>query len=259
VLLGGCFASKADIRLLQDDIATSRAQQAQRAVDQERARARGDSLARVQADSAIRVLGTIQDSLRALSRRFLDYQAGAVEDRRQLAMQITTLQNRVGISQRQIQNIAAQRETSPPPVAAGSTSTAADSGAPALPGPARLFQMGRDLYNQRAYATARMTFRQILTSYPDSPDLANVAVMIGVCYEAEANLPAADSVYQSVVREFPASPSAATALYKSGSVQAQQKQYAAARAAWERVLKDYPTSTEAQLVPDRLKALPGGG
>jgi TolA-binding protein len=259
VLLSGCLASKGDIRLLQDDLSSTRAQQAQQATAQERARARDDSLARVRLDSAIRALGMINDSLHALSERFVNYQATSNEARRDLAMQLTTLQNRVGISQRQIQDLAAQRDAqamagSP----AGSTSTPADSGKPALPGPAQLFKQGRDLYNNGSYSTARQAFSLILSTYPSYADLPNAAVMIGVCFEAEGNPSAADSVYQSVVKQYPQSPYVATALYKSGALAAQQGKYDAARADWQRVLKEYPASTEAQLVPDRLKALPGG-
>lgn len=256
LLLTGCLASKGDIRLLQDDLTSTRAQQAQQALAQEQARARDDSLARVRLDSAIRALAAINDSLRALSRRVTDGQANSAESMRELGMQLTTLQNRVGMSQRQIQDIAAQREAPPQP-AARPDSAAPDSMAPALPGPAQLFKLGRDQYANGAYATARTLFTQILTQYPSYGDVANAAVNVGICFEAENNPAAADSVYQAVVAQYPKSPYAPMALYKYGNSQLQQGKVEAARAAWERVLHDYPTSDEAQLVPDRLKALPG--
>ena len=259
VLLSGCLASKGDIRLLQDDLSSTRAQTARQAEAQERARARDDSLARVQLASANGTLAVLTDSLRGLSARFMDYQAASLEAQRSLSFQITTLENRVGMSQRQIQDLAAQRESPPQPVAAsaGSKGVRDTTQADAIPGPAVLFQQARGLYENGSYATARQEFALILTTYPNYSDLPNAAVMIGVCYETEGNSAAADSVYQSVVTQYPKSPYAAMALYKYGGSQESQKHYGAARAAWQRVLKDYPTSTEAQLVPDRLKALPG--
>ena len=259
VLLSGCLASKGDIRLLQDDLSSTRAQTTKQAEAQERARARDDSLARVQLVSANRTLAVLTDSLRGLSVRFMDYQAASIEAQRNLASQITMLENRVGMSQRQIQDLAAQRDaqSSSVPAPGGSAARNDTSQAAEIPGPAQLFKQGRDLYNNGSFSTARSAFGLILTTYPNYSDLPNAAVMIGVCYEAEGNTAAADSVYQSVITQYPKSQYAPMALYKFGGSQESQKHYDAARAAWQRVLKDYPNSTEAQLVPDRLKALPG--
>jgi tol-pal system protein YbgF len=254
----GCLASKGDIRLLQDDLTSMRAQHAQQAQAQERARARDDSLTRVRLDSALRAIGSINDSLRTLSARFMTYQANSSQSLYALGQQIVTLQNRAGISQRQIQDLAAQVETRGAPAGGGAAPTPAkvDSSAPQAPGPARLYQLARDQYNNGAYSTARLAFRQILTTYPTYANASLVALSIGSCYEGEKNQAAADSVYLSVVKQYPQSPDAPTALFKYGASQLTQGKVDAARAAWERVIKEYPNSDAATLATGRLKTLP---
>ena len=259
----GCLASKGDIRLLQDDLTSLRAQQTQQAQAQERARAREDSLARVRLDSALRAIAVINDSLRELSARFMDYQAKTSQSLYALDQQSTTLLNRSGMSQRQIQDLAAQVEarssaTTTPAGGGGATSSAGtpDTAASEAPGPARLFQLARDQYNNGAYSTARIAFQQILKTYPNYVDVSRVALSIGSCYEGEKNQAAADSVYLAVVKQYPQSPDAPTALFKYGASQLSQNNVETARTVWERVLKEYPASDAAKLAKDRLKTLP---
>ncbi len=250
----GCLASKGDIRLLQDDLTSMRAQSSQQAQAQERARARDDSLARVRLDSVARAVATINDSLRVLSAHFMNYQANSSQKLYELGQQIVTLQSRAGISQRQIQDLAAQMDTRAPRT--GADSAKSDSGASQAPGPARLYQLARDQYNNGAFSTARLAFRQILQTYPGYSNASLVALSIGTCYEGENNRAAADSVYLAVVKQYPESPDAPTALFKYGASQLAQGNAAAARTAWQRVVKEYPNSDAATLASDRLKTLP---
>ena len=256
----GCLASKGDIRLLQDDLTSMRAQSAQQAQAQERARAHDDSLARVRLDSVARAVATINDSLRVLSAHFMDYQANASQSLYALGQQIVTLQSRAGMSQRQIQDLAAQMDTrgggGGGAVGTGGDSARTDSGASQAPGPARLYQLARDQYNNGAFSTARLAFEQILTTYPNYANASLVALSIGSCYEGENNRAAADSVYLAVVKQYPKSPDAPTALFKYGASQLAQGNAAAARTAWQRVVKEYPNSDAATLASDRLKTLP---
>ncbi|HEX8723995.1 MAG TPA: tetratricopeptide repeat protein [Gemmatimonadaceae bacterium] len=250
----GCLASKGDIRLLQDDLTSMRAQTAQQAQAQERARARNDSLARIRLDSVARAVGAIHDSLRVLSAHFMAYQANSAQSLYALGQQIVTLQNRAGISQRQIQDLAAQLDTR---VARTSgDSTGSDTAASQTPGPDRLYQLARDQYNNGAFSTARIAFQQILQTYPKYANASLVALSIGSCYEGENNRAAADSVYLSVVKQYPQSADAPTALFKYGASQMAQGNPAAARTAWQRVVKEYPNSDAATLAIDRLKTLP---
>lgn len=254
----GCLASKGDIRLLQDDLTSMRAQQAQQALAQEQARVRADSLARVRLDSAIVSITDVRDSLRALSVRTTSYQANASQALYDLGQQLITLQNRAGISQRQLQDLAAQLESSRAGMsgAAAAGGAASDTSAAQGPGPAELFKSARDQYENGAYATARMAFQQLLQQYPSYLDAGAATNYIGQTYEAEGNGAAADSVYQTVVTKYPQSPEAATALYKHAQWLIKSGKIDEARAALQRVVKDYPGSTAASLAADRLKTLP---
>ncbi|HEU4989032.1 MAG: tetratricopeptide repeat protein [Gemmatimonadota bacterium] len=256
----GCLASKGDIRLLQDDLTSMRAQQAQQALAQEQARARDDSLARVRLDSAIASITDVRDSLRALSVRTTNYQANASQALYDLGQQLITLQNRAGISQRQLQDLAAQLESSRAGMsgtgAGAAGGAASDTSAAQGPGPAELFKSARDQYENGAYATARMAFQQLLQQYPNYLDAGAATNYVGQTYEAEGNGAAADSVYQTVVTKYPQSPEAATALYKHAQWLIKSGKIDEARAALQRVVKDYPGSTAASLAADRLKTLP---
>lgn len=258
LLVSGCLASKGDIRLLQDDLTSMRAQQAQQSQAQEQARVRDDSLTRVRLDSAIAGLAVLHDSIRVLSARFADYQANASQALYQVGQQLITLQNRAGISQRQIQDLAAQLDTQHARLTGGdSTGAASDtSAASQLPGPAKLFTLGRDQFNNRAYGAARLAFRTLLDKYPNYLDASATANYIALTYDREGNGAVADSAYQAVVAAYPTSPEAATALYKHALWLLKNGNTADARAALQRVVQDYPTSDAAKLANDRLKALP---
>ena len=257
LLLSGCLASKGDIRLLQDDLTSMRAQQAQQSQAQEQARVRDDSLTRVRLDSAIAGLAVLHDSIRVLSARFADYQASASQALYQVGQQLITLQNRAGISQRQIQDLAAQLDTQHARLTGDSTGAAPDtSAASQVPGPAKLFTLGRDQFNNRAYGAARLAFRTLLDKYPNYLDASATANYIALTYDREGNGAVADSAYQAVVAAYPTSPEAATALYKHALWLLKNGNTADARAALQRVVRDYPTSDASKLASDRLKALP---
>jgi tol-pal system protein YbgF len=256
LLTSGCLASKGDIRLLQDDLTSMQAQRAQQAQAQERARARDDSLVRVRLDSAIRALGTLHDSLRVLSDRFASYQANASQAMYEVGQQLITLQNRAGLSQQQIQNLAAQLDTQHARMSGDSSAAKPAAGATQTPGPAQLFVLGRDQYNNGAYATARTAFQTLLQQYPEYLGAADAANYIGLTYEREGNGAAADSAYQSVVAKYPKSEGAPTALYKHALWLLQSGNTADARSTLQRVVHDYPGSDAANLAAIKLKALP---
>ncbi len=257
LLLSGCLASKGDIRLLQDDMASLGAQQAQQAQAQAKARARSDSILRLRLDSAIVSLTVINDSVRAIGQRTMTFQANTSQALYDVGQQLITLQNRAGISQRQIQDLAAQLEAqhermSPDSTPGGGAAKPQAQG----PGPARLFAMGRDQYDNGAYGTARMAFTQMLEQYPDSIRAPQAMNYIAQTYEGESNAAAADSVYQALVAKFPQSPQAPSALYKHGLWLITQHQTADARKVLQRVVSVYPNSDAAPLATDRLRTLP---
>ncbi len=258
--VSGCLASKGDIRLLQDDLTSMRAEQAQQARAQEQARARADSSARQRLDSAITTLAVLKDSIAMLSQRFANYQANSSQAMYAMGQQLITLENRAGMSQRQIQDMVSQLETQHDQMAAGTGAAPAGKGdtaaAPVGPGPAQLFTLGRDQFNNGAYATARQAFDSLLVHFPTYLGAATAETYIGQTYEREGNTAAADSVYQLVVQKYPQSPDAPTALYKHALILLTNGKTADARTALERIVRQYPNSDVATLAADRLSKLP---
>ncbi|HYC50784.1 MAG TPA: hypothetical protein VEB19_06735, partial [Gemmatimonadaceae bacterium] len=145
----GCFASKSDIVMLQDEIRTLRAMQG-----------RADSVRKLQQDSAILLARRSNDSLRALSQRFGAFQANINGEIFDIGKQLITLQELAGMSSRRITDLRAELEnrnqaTVPP----------SDSAGPPAPGPAQMFQLSFDLLRRRSYSAARTGFEELLKRY----------------------------------------------------------------------------------------------
>jgi TolA-binding protein len=247
---GGCLATKSDIRLLQDEMRATRSMIA-----------RADSVAlqreqirRAEAEVASAALGRTADSLRALSLRVATFQATTAGQIDQIANDLIRTQALLGQSTRALQEMRAQYEglRQPEPAAPPTTTDTTQRSAPATPGPATLLLTGRNQMGNRSYRTARMTFEQLLLSYPNAEEAAAAQQFIGEAFEAERNQPAADSVYQLVAGRFPRSPYAPTALYKRAKMLWDANRKAEARPILQRIRTEYPSSDEARLAKDLL-------
>jgi tol-pal system protein YbgF len=231
----GCFASRGDVQLLQDEVRAMRAMQA-----------RMDSAQRVQADSTLRLLRRTTDSLRVLSQRFATFQAVANGEFHEMNNQLITIQELAGMSQRRIVELRASMEER-------TQAPAADTGA--APGPAQLFQLSFDQLRRGSYSAARAGFEELLRRYPDFEEGSAALLYIAQSYAEERRIAEADSVYALVVTRYPRTRDAPTALYKYGLSQLAQGRTAGARAALQRVVREYPNSTEADLARDRLRSI----
>lgn len=234
----GCFATRADVVLLQDEIRTLRAMQA-----------REDTARRSQVDSAIVLLGRTNDSLRALSQRVGSFQANVAGEMFEMGKQLITIQELAGMSSRRITELRSAFEER-----AQSMTAPSDSGPP-QPGPAHLFTLSFEQLRNRSYSTARAGFDELLRRYPEFEEASKAQLYVAQSYAEENRVAEADSAYSLVVRQYPRSPDAATALYKYGLSQLSQGRTAAARTALQRVVRDFPTSTEAELANDRLRTM----
>lgn len=241
---GGCLASKGDIRLLQDQLASMQSTQAL-----------ADSARKVQAESTLALIARTNDSVHTLSARMLGFQARTSSDLYDMGRQLITIQELTGQNERRIQefraSLEASRDAAAQPAAPGDTTQPA--AAAAGPGPAQLFQIAFDQLSQGSYGAARQAFQDLLTRYPNYDDASSAQYYIGQAYEKEQNRAAADSVYQLVVSKYPKSPRAPTALYKYAQSQLAQGHRAAARAALARIVRDYPNSDESSFARDLLK------
>lgn len=266
IAVSGCLATKGDIRLMQDEFRATRAQLGM--VDTSVARANEQRRQQIATLSATvdRLTLSVQrtnDSLRVLAQRVATFQGNASGELDALGRQMSQVQAVLSQNVRNLQVTRAQLEQmqnqGPPASAPSSPTPAPSSGAnappPGTPGAATLFTSGREALSTGAYSTARMSFEQLLTSWPDAEEAPRAMLYIGESYASEGNKPAADSVYQLVTSRYPKSDNAATALYRRAQMAVDARRNADARTLLDRVVKEYPNSDAAVLAQSLLKTI----
>jgi len=263
----GCLASKGDVRLLQQEFATTRSQIG--AFDTSMARANELHRQQIAAVSASveRIVLSLQrtnDSLRVLTARM----SNAGEGLDILGRQMIQMQQVLGANVRNLQDARAaldalrdQNNAAPaplPPTRGGSTippargGTTAQSGTPSA---ITLYVAGKDALTNGAYSTCRESLQQLLTLYPNSEEAPRAMLLIGQSYGEQGNKAAADSVYLLLTSRFPKTDAAATALFRRGQMLAEARKNSEARVLLDRVIKDYPNSDAAVLARDLLKTV----
>lgn len=261
VATGGCFATRGDVRIVQGDIAALRTELLKNQQDQK------DALQQTQ-----RMIQLASDSLARVSARTVGVQGDVREGMRAVREQLLQVQTLLGQSQATIARLRAEMEArnampaSPapaePPTGAPSrggrpapvTPPAADT-TTVLPGPNQLYTTGRDQLLRGATATARTTFQELITNYPQSDYASDAQFWIAESLAKENNVPAADAAYAAVVSAYPTSAKAPTALYKRAQLILKQGVTAQARQLFEQVVARYPRSDEAELAAETLKTL----
>ncbi len=254
---GACFATRNDVRILQEDMAAARV-----------AMLRADSARAEQIAQVAATLSLVTDSVRSANARLERWQATATGELRSIQEQLIQVQQLTGASQGQLDRLRYELEQSnqrpqaapmPTPIP-GDTSARPAPGAtpptPAGPGPAPLYQLARDQLERGSHGTARAGFQELLTQYPNSDQAPDAQYWIGESLAAEGNSAAADSVFNLVVSTYPRAPRAASALYKHGLFLQKAKRDREARQVFQSVIDKYPRSDEAQLARDQLR--PGG-
>ncbi len=261
---GACFATRDDIRIIQNDLAVMRAEQAQR-----------DSIESARLASVVELLSLTQDSLRNLSARVVRLQGDVRGDLYSLGQQLLQVQELSGQSQRRLQELRAameqrqaemqRQEMQPqaPAVPAGvppGPTSSAPAGQPAAsqpqtPGPNQLFQLALDQLRRGSTGAARLAFQDLLRQYPSSDVAPDALYYIGESYAQEGAVQSADSAFGAVVARFPESERAPTAMYKRAGVLRDAKNVQAARAVLEALVRQYPRSEEAELAREMLQTL----
>jgi tol-pal system protein YbgF len=256
---GACFATRGDVRLVQSDIASLRAESLKHQLELREA-----------LTQTIRMLTVASDSLAKVSARTVGIQGDVRGEMRSIREQMLQVQTLLGQSQATIARLRSEiesRTSLPPaaPLAAGTLPTAsgrnslpavADSAVPTrAPGPNQLYTDGRDQLTRGSTATARTYFQELLTNHPTSDYAPDAQFWIAESFAKERNLPAADAAYAAVASVHPTSEKAPTALYKRAQLAIQQNSIAQARQLLEQVIARYPRSNEAELAADQLKTL----
>ena len=248
---GACFATRNDVRILQEDITKFRASQQT-----------ADSARAAQLAQVATTLGQVNDSLRATSARMVRWQANAQGDIRNIQEQLVQIQELTGASQQRLLDLRRdleEKSTSPPSsvpgvaAVAGDTTRAVAPTAGAQPGPATLYKLAFDQMSRGSHSTARSGFQTLLDQYPTSDLAPDAQYYIGETLQAEGNTSGADSVFSLVVSKYPSAPRAATALYKHGLFLQQAKRDREARQAFQAVIDKYPRSDEASLAREQLR------
>ena len=257
VAAGACFATQSDVRVLQTDVQTLRAE-----------RARQDSVMQQRFDALMASLQVTNDSVRSLANRVTRLQGDVRGDLFQMNQQLLQIQELSGQSQRRLQELrssleARQQDVAPvtPPVTPSGTprdTAAAPSGAPApaaAPGPNQLFQSSLDQLRRGSPGSARRGFEELLRLYPTSDVAGEAQFYIAEALAGEGNLSAADTAYGTVVARYSESARAPTALYKRALLLQQRGNVALARTALNDLVRRYPRSDEAQLARERLRTM----
>ena len=225
----GCFATRNDVRVLQADIQTLRAE-----------RAYGDSARGAQIDRIIGQLRVTTDSLRSLATQSSRFQGDAREALRELREAVTQVQEVTGQLQRRLQDVRAAVEARTEPAVPATDSTGG-------PGPNQLYQLARQQFDRQSYPAARSAFDDLLRRFPTADVAPDAQYYIGEAFAAERNTASADSAYAAVLTRYPSSTRAATALYKRGRLKQSAGKTSEAKAFYQDLLKRFPKSDEADL------------
>ena len=236
----GCFATRNDVRLLQQELLAARAESA-----------RTDSARARQVDALLAQLGVLTDSVRALGAREARFQGDARDRLHALGEQLIQVQELTGQSQRRIQELRASLE--PRAAEAAAPPDSAGGAAGAEPGPNQLYELSLDQFRRGSFATARAGFEDLLRRFPTADVAADAQFHVAEAFAGERNAAAADSAYRAVVTRYPASPRAATALYKRARARTAAGRRAEARTLYEELVRRYPRSDEAELAREALR------
>lgn len=252
----GCFATRSDLLVLQNDLAVTRAELLS-----------ADSARRVQLDRVVTTIRTAQDTLSSINRRFTDFQSGVRTSMENFGDQLIRVQSLLGVSQQQIQTLRADLEranrqmgTEPvPPTGAAPGTPLAPGAAPApmpgagSPGPAQLLESGRQAIQRGSPGTGRAALEELVRLYPDDAAVPDALFYIGEAYTAETNEAAADSAWVRLYTDFPESTRAPEAMYRHGVVLDNGGRKREARRVFQDVVDKYPRTGAAQLASDRLR------
>jgi len=259
-----CFATRNDVRILQEDILSSRAAQAR--ADSARAR----QLAEI-SNTLNTTLGGVRDSVRELGSRLVTFQGATRQELYSLGQQLLQLGALMGQSQAAMRDFSANmvernrqaleqavRSATAPAAVPGDTTTKPVIGPVTLTeGPNVMYQIARDQLTNRAWGSAREAFNKLITDHPRSDLVPDAMLGVADSYDAEGNTALGDSAYRAVFTKFPSDEVAPTAMYKLGLSLARQKKMPDARKAMQDVARQYPRSDEATLANDWLARNPG--
>lgn len=258
ISLSACFASQADIRVLQSDLMLIRNEAYLY-----------DSVRSEQLAEVIKLVARTQDqilklndSVAVVNSRLIRFRSDMSESMSSVEQQLLQIQELTGQSQRRLQEMRTSLESrdlsEPIPVEPGGQPRRSDTpaqGESGTPGPNELYRIAQQMYNQGSYSSARSAFQDLLDTYPKADIAVDAQYYIADSYAAEGNTAAADSAYAVVVSKYPKSNRAPAALYKRAIAAATSGKNSDARKLFNEVIKKYGASDEATLAKERLQMM----
>ena len=250
---GACFATRADVRVLQGDIARLQAAAAARAAQE-------DSVQAQHLQLITRAVNAVSESQRAASATLLRFQGDVAMSMHGVEQQLLTIQELTGQSRKQLDAMRAQiearaSEAAVLPGASGMGAVDAPAPAAGAPGAYQLLELGRKQLAKGASSAARAAFSDLLTQFPTSELAPDAQFGIAEAYASAGSAVEADSVYALVVEKYPTSGHAPTALYKRAIELKVAGQTRQARVLLQQVLDKYPKSDAAVLAASLLRDL----
>jgi TolA-binding protein len=158
----------------------------------------------------------------------------------------TGLSNISRLSNRIDNNLAA-----PPPA----TDTTRGAGGGVIPDPLTLIGQARTDVVASRYASARRSLVQLLTTYPQAPEVADAYYWLGQAWEVEQP-DSARFYYAKVFTGYASSFRAPTALYKLGNLELRSGNVAAAKRYWQMIVDKYKESPEFDSARESLRVNP---
>jgi tol-pal system protein YbgF len=247
-LLAGC-ALRGDVRKVELQVEALRSELA-----------RSDTARRIERDSIVRILASLQAVLATQQTALLQIRGDVRTDLQGVQQQLGTLQELTGQSQQRLSELRSRIGPQPSQPTtlfdtAGATPPAGAPGAIASGlGPDQMYDLSLQQYRRGSFSTARLGFREFLRLHPADERAPDALYFVGESFAPE-NSDSASAVYEEVVRSFPNSSRAPSGLYKLGLLAEQRGDRAAARTFYARVVAGYPRSDEANLARDKLQRL----
>ena len=244
-LLAGC-ALRGDVRKVELQVEALRSELA-----------RSDTARRVERDSIVRILASLQAVLATQQTALLQIRGDVRTDLQGVQQQLGTLQELTGQSQQRLSELRSRIGSQPsqPTTLFDTAGATPPSGAIASGlGPDQMYDLSLQQYRRGSFSTARLGFREFLRLHPADERAPDALYFVGESFAPE-NSDSASAVYEEVVRSFPNSSRAPSGLYKLGLLAEQRGDRAAARTYYARVVAGYPRSDEANLARDKLQRL----
>ncbi len=262
--LSACVATKQDVLLLQADLKSMRSEYAFR-----------DSTRRVQFETVMRTMVTLNDSLRGLKGELAAFQGNVLGDLFKVRDGLIEIRALTGQSQSRITELRSELEqrnailqSAPPVVAPAAVQTPApvpgapvkpadSASAPAgsgAPGPNQLYTMALDQLRRGSTSAARAGFTDFLAQYPQHERAGDAQYFIAETLERDQKALDAEAAYLSVYTRFPRSEKAPTAMFKRAALLRAQNKPDRSREVLDLLIKTYPRSDEADLARERLRS-----